>query len=146
MLAILSLSWEKEKFSPFQSWCNLCESHLVKQCGQVGFLPCIRNDIFQDSKKHSPSPIGRIIISNCEYASPNSHTFKSHPRTLEQKSNVWFQHLVHEPLKSSMGITQPKRHHHIGKCTPWSGECCFQDVFLCNFDLVITIITIPKTI
>jgi hypothetical protein len=118
----------------------------VKQCGQVGFLPCIRNDIFQDSNKHSPSPISRTIISNCEYASPTPIHSKVIQGHLNKKSNVWFQHLVHEPLKSSMGNTQPKRHHHIGKCTPWSGECSFQDVFLCNFDLVITIIAIPKTI
>ncbi len=65
---------------------------------------------------------------------------------LKKKSNVWFQHFVHEPLKGFKGIAQPKGHHCIGKCTPWNGECCFQDVFLCNFDLVINIIDIPKIV
>jgi hypothetical protein len=73
-----------------------------------------------------------------------------HTKIIQENSNkkfdVWFQHFVHEPLKHSRGIAQPKRHHYIGKCTPWSDECHFQDVFLRDFDLVITTIAIPKAI
>ncbi len=85
MFTIVSLSWEKEDFSPFQYWRDLCESHLMKQCGQVGFLLCIWNDIFWYSKKHSPPAIDRTLVSNCKNVSPSSHTFNNHPRTLEQK-------------------------------------------------------------
>lgn len=63
-----------------------------------------------------------------------------------KKSDVWFQHFVHETLKNSKGIAQTKMHHYINKCTPWNGECFFQDVFLHDLDLVITIIAIPKAI
>jgi hypothetical protein len=57
----------------------------VKQCGQTKFLLCIQNDIFQDSKKHLPSPIDKTLISNYKDVFPSSHTLKNHPRTLEQK-------------------------------------------------------------
>lgn len=85
MLIIVSLSWEKEDFSPFQYWRDMCKFYLVKWCRQIGFLPCIQNDIFSDLKKHLPSPIGKTFISNCKDASLDSYTFKNHPRTLEQK-------------------------------------------------------------
>ncbi len=65
---------------------------------------------------------------------------------LNKKSNVWLQHFVHELLKNSKGIAQPKKHDYIGKCTLWSGECCFQDIFLCDLDMVMTTIAIAKTI
>lgn len=81
----LSLCFGKKKISPFQYWRDLCESHLVKQCGQTKFLLCIQNDIFQDSKKHLPSPIDKTLISNYKDVFPSSHTLKNHPRTLEQK-------------------------------------------------------------
>ncbi len=69
-----------------------------------------------------------------------SCTYKSHLQTLKQKVQCSI------PTFCSWTFRRSQRHYYVNKCTPCSGKSYFQDLFFCNFDSIVTTITIPKAI